>query len=131
MKFTIPRNKDFYCEFQIKEPNSTTPMDLAGATATFSLSEIGVNPCVVLANVPMTVIDEGGVIGAKNGRVALNLSADQTKDLYGDKGFAEDGYPLRPTYSAFIEIRSVKYPIDVAVSKVYVADGGETCPAQN
>ena len=129
MKFTIPRGKEFYCEFQIKEPNSTIPMDLEGGTAMFNLSAIGVNPCLILENIPMDVIDEGGTIGAKNGRVALTLTSDETKDLYGEKGFAEDGYPLMPTYSASIEIRGVTHPIDVDIPKVYISDGGETCLA--
>jgi len=128
MKFVIPRGKEFYCEFQIKEPNSNTPMDLAGAHAYFTLSTIGVNPCIVLDSIPMTVKDEGGAIGAKNGIVELTLTSDQTKDLKGRKGFPEDGYPLVPTYSASIAVRDAAYPIDVQIPKVYVLDEGEACP---
>lgn len=124
MQYTIPRGQEFYCEFVIKEPGSGTPMDMTGGSGVFNLSEIGVNPCLVLADVPMVV--EDGI----NGVISVTLTAEQTAPLIGRRGFAEDGYPIIPTYRATLDmINAEALPINVEIPQVYISDGGETCPA--
>ena len=121
MKYIIPRNKDFYCEFVIKEPGATIPMDVTGMTGTFTLSKIGDDPCTVLT-VPISVVN------GQNGIISINLSAEQTKGLVGRKGFPEDGYPLMPTYSGSLDLL-LDQPINVVVPKIYILDAGEeSCP---
>ena len=121
MKFTIPKNQEFYCKFQIKEPGSGTPMDITGAIGLFSLSSIG-NSCVSeLTDVPMAVED------AVNGEISVTLTVDQTANLEGRLGFAEDGYPLIATYKARIDITGITNPISVDIPKVYVSE--MSCPA--
>ncbi len=121
MKFTIPRGQEFYCEFQIKEPGSGTPMDITGAIGVFSLSSIGYSCTVELTDVPMVVED------AVNGKISITLDETQTANLEGQLGFAEDGYPLLPTYKARIDVTGITTPISVDIPKVYVSE--MTCPA--
>jgi len=122
MKFTIPEGRDFECLFQIKEPNSTTPMDLTGATGTFTMSTIGKQPCIVLNNIPMTVYD------AVNGKFKLSLTAEQTTGLATDTGFQEDGYPLTATYSALLEINQSEFgQIFANVPQIYILTTGTSC----
>ena len=120
MKYTIPRGEEFYCEFAIKEPLASVPMDVTGATGTFNLVRIGVNPCSVLEE-PLAVVD------GPNGIMSVSLTAVQTKDLTGRKGFMEDGYPLIATYTANLQIHASE-EISVSILKVYIADSGEVCP---
>ena len=123
MKYIIPRGKEFYCEFVIKEPGASVPMDVTGMTGTFTMSKIGVNPCAVLTT-SVTVKD------AINGIVSITLSAVETDSLLGRKGFAEDGYALMPTYSGSLDL--VKdYPINVVIPKIYILDDGQLCLAPN
>jgi len=122
MKYIIPRGKDFYCEFVIKEPGATTPMDVTGMTGTFTLSEIGVNPCTVLT---AQIAVKDGI----NGIVSINLSATETNLLTGRKGFAEDGYALIPTYSGSLSLMK-GHPIDIVIPKIYVLDDGASCVTQ-
>jgi len=122
-KFVIPQGRAFECIFPIKEPNSPTPMDITGATATFTLSTIGVSPCVVLNNIPMTIYD------AVNGKFKLNLTADQTSDLEGAKAFEEDGFPLSATYSALLEINHPTFgQIFASIPQCYIYETGTVCP---
>jgi len=122
MKFTIPAGRAFECTFQIKEPNSSTPMDLTGATGTFTMSTIGVNPCIVLDKITMTVDD------ALNGKFKLSLTAEQTTGLVSSKAGQEDGYPLTATYSALLEINQSEFGLIYAqVPQIYVTDIGTSC----
>ena len=123
MKYIIPKGKDFYCEFTIKEPGASVPMDVTGMTGTFTLSEIGVNPCSVITT-SIYVVD------AQNGVIAVSLSAEDTNTLHGRKGLPEDGYMLIPTYSASLDLFKDN-PINVVIPKVYVLDSGEVCPVQS
>lgn len=125
MQFIIPRGQDFYCEFTIKEPGSGTPMDLTGATGTFSLSDIGVNACMVLEPVALSFPD------AINGIAAVNLTSAQTEPLIGRRGFAEDGYPMIPTYRASLDIQTIDNPVYVEIPQVYISDDGTSCLAQS
>ena len=122
MKFVIPQGRAFECIFPVKEPNSPTPMDLTGASGTFTLSTIGNQPCVVLDKIPMTVYD------ALNGKFKLNLTAEQTEDLVGSKAAEEDGYPLSATYVALLEINQAEYgQIFANIPQVYIYETGSTC----
>ncbi len=121
MMYIIPKGKDFYCEFTIKEPGTTIPMDVTGMTGTFTLYTTGVDPCVEL-------VTSIFVVDGPNGKIGLNLSASSTDNLESRIGFAEDGYPLIPTYSASLDLM-LNNPINVLIPKVYVLDdGGEQCP---
>lgn len=117
MRFVIPKGVAFYCEFEVKEPGSSTPMDLTGATGTFTLSTIGPNVSLVLSDVPLVVQD------ADNGVISVSLTADQTEDLVSRRGFAEDGYPIVPTYKAQLDIQA-EDPISVSIPQVYINDSG-------
>ena len=121
MRFVIPQNEEFYCMFQVKEPGSGTPMDLTGASGVFSLTTIGIECLEVLTGVVMTVED------AINGEISVRLTSEQTSGLVSEIGFAEDGYPLMPTYKARIDISSIEAPISVDIPKVYVST--MSCPA--
>jgi len=120
MRFTIPRGKPFYCEFVIKEPGANIPMNVTGATGVFTLVEYGYNGCIALDALPMQVVD------GMNGIMSINLIAEQTGGLLGDRGFKEDGYPLLPTYRAQLDIVANE-PISVDIPKVYILDDGFTC----
>ncbi len=119
MKYIIPKGKDFYCEFTIKEPGAGVPMDVEGMTGTFTLSEIGIDPCVVL-------VTDIFVVDAENGLIAINLTANETNSLETRIGFAEDGYPIMATYSASLDLL-LDQPINVIIPKVYILDSGENC----
>ena len=121
MNFTIAEGADFYCEFTIKEPGASIPMDVAGATGTFILSTIGIDTCVVITQ-PMTVVD------GPNGLMSVSLTAEQTTGLESRVGFPEDGYLPVATYKALLDITATE-PINVLIPKVYITSGGETCPA--
>ena len=121
-KFIIPEGRSFECIFVIKEPNSTTPMDLTGATGTFTMSTIGSNPCIVLDNISMSVDD------ALNGKFKLSLTAEQTTGLESANAFAEDGYPLSATYSGLLEINQSGYgQIFAGVPQIYILTTGTAC----
>ena len=121
-KFTIVEGRAFECIFPIKEPNSPTPMDITGATGTFTLSSIGKSPCVVLDKIPMTVDD------ALNGKFKLNLTIEQTTGLVSDTAFQEDGFPTSATYSALLEIQHPEFgQIFAQINSVYVISMGEVC----
>ncbi len=120
MRFTISKNKEFYCKFQIKEPGSSIPMDITGATGLFTLSTIGIGCVSTIVDAPMIVED------AINGEISVTLSAADTALLEGRIGFAEDGYPLIATYKARIDITGTANPISVDIPKVYVSE--MTCP---
>jgi len=123
MRFIISKGQPFYCEFVVKEPGSNTPMNLTGATGTFTLSTIGVNPCIVINALPLTFPNP------TNGVAAVSLTAIQTATLTSMIGFSEDGYPLMPTYRGSLNINST-HPIYVELPKVYINDSGTSCPAQ-
>ncbi len=123
MKYIIPRGKDFYCEFVIKEPGASIPMDVTGMTGSFTMSEIGVNPCSVLTT-SITVQD------GPNGIISISFTAAETSTLLGRKGFAEDGYALIPTYSGSLDLM-LGDPINVMVPKIYILDDGSACPVTN
>ena len=149
MRYIIPRGKEFYCEFVIKEPGASIPMDVAGMTGEFTLSKIGVHPCRVLT-VPISVVDDStgtptppghipppggtppGTIpppsqpAGKNGLISISLTAAQTDVLIGCKGFAEDGYSLISTYSGSLSLMK-DYPIDIVIPKIYILDDGTSC----
>ena len=121
MKYTIPKGRPFYCEFVIKEPGASVPLDITGATGKFTLSKIGKRPCLVLEKA-MQVID------GKNGIIAVDLDVGDTIDLESAKGFPEDGYPLMATYSISLAIDAFQ-PINVTIPKVYISDEGLPCQA--
>lgn len=123
-KYIIPKGREFYCEFVIKEPGASTPMDLTGATGTFTLTTASKSPCKVLER-------QLDVKDGLNGIMSLTLSADDTKLLNGRTGFAEDGYPLIPTYAGSLYIETEEHPIDVLIERIYVLEEGEACPAVN
>ncbi len=120
MRFIIPEGKPFYCEFTIKEPNESTPMDLSGSIGKFSLSTIGPSSCLVLNDIAMNIED------AVNGLISVSLSSSQTSGLVSRVGFAEDGYPMVPTYKASIYITGGE-EVYVEIPKVYISDGGDVC----
>ncbi len=123
-KFVIPEGRAFECIFPIKQPNSPTPMDLTGATGTFTMSTIGKGSCIVLDKIPMTVYD------ALNGKFKLSLTAEQTTGLVSSEAFEEDGYPLSATYKVLLEINQSEYgQIFANIPQVYIYDSGSTCPA--
>lgn len=121
MKFIIPKGKEFYCEFTVKEPGAGVPMDLTDATGTFTLSTLDIEPCVAVGPVDLTFPDP------INGLAAVTLIATQTEDLISQRGFAEDGYPPMATYRAALDIET-ENPIYVEIPWIYVSDGGSTCP---
>lgn len=123
MKFIIPQGKDFYCEFVVKEPGVSTPMDLVGATGTFDLFTLDATPCKVISDAPITVTD------GQNGTVAISLTSTQTADLEGRRGFAEDGYPPIATYKGSLTIQADN-PIYVEIPQVYVSESGAACPVE-
>lgn len=116
MRFTIHEGKDFYCEFVIKEPGASVPMDVTGATGTFVLSTIGHNPKEVISK-DMSVVD--GI----NGIMSVSLDATETDGLMSRVAFPEDGYPPIPTYKAELNIHATE-PISVFIPKVYVINQG-------
>ena len=121
MNFTILKDADFYCEFTIKEPGASIPMDVTEATGTFILSTIGINSCTVITQ-PMNVVD------GPNGLMSVSLTAEQTSELESRVGFPEDGYLPIATYKALLDITAAE-PVNVLIPKVYITSGGETCPA--
>ena len=121
MNFTIQEGSDFYCEFTVKEPGASVPMNISGATGTFTLSTIGHDNCIAIT-APLNVVD------GQNGVIAVSLTADQTKGLISRVGFPEDGYMPIPTYKAKLDIQADN-PISVLIPKVFIAAGGEACPA--
>ena len=121
MRFVIPRGKSFYCEFTVKEPGASIPMDLTGSTGTFDMSTIGPNSCLVLEAIPL------GIVDAENGIVSLSLTPEQTADLTSRRGFAEDGYPIVPTYKGSLHIVGTE-EIYVEIPKIYISDSGTQCP---
>ena len=131
MKYVIPSGRPFYCEFQIKEPGESMPMDVTGASGTFTLSEIGHNPCLVLS-APIEVVDN------QNGVVSISLTALQTMNLEGRRGLPEDGYLLMPTYAGALDmmipdpdpVGLPDVPVNVFIPKVYIQEVGEVCPAK-
>ncbi len=123
-KFVIPEGRAFECIFPVKEPNSPTPMDLTGASGTFTMSTIGVGPCIVLDNIPMTVYD------ALNGKFKLTLTAEQTTGLVSSEAFEEDGFPLSATYKALLEINQPEFgQIFASIPQIYILNTGSACPA--
>ena len=119
MKYVIPRGKEFYCEFVVKEPGASVPMDVSGMTGEFTLSKIGINPCSVLTT-PISVVD------ATNGIISITLTSTETGALTGRKGFAEDGYTLIPTYSGSLDLLK-DFPINTIIPKIYILDDGSNC----
>ena len=122
MRYIIPKGKEFYCEFSIKEPGASVPMDVTGMTGEFTLSKIGINPCTVLTT-SISVVDP------LNGLISITLGASETATLEGRKGFAEDGYALIPTYSGSLSLMK-GHPIDIVIPKIYVLDDGASCVTQ-
>ncbi len=123
MKYIIPRGKPFYCEFKIKEPGASVPMDVTGMTGSFTLSEIGISPCSVLTT--SIAVQDG-----PNGTISISLTAEETSSLLGRKGFAEDGYALVATYSGSLDLM-LDDPINVIIPKIYILDDGSACLAAN
>ena len=125
MRFVINKGKIFECEFVIKQPGASVPLDINGATGTFTLSTIGHNSCVALEEIDLTIADE---LAGQNGKFTLTLSALQTSTLNGAKAFAEDGYPLIATYSGTLDITHPEEgKIFVDILKIYVRDSGIAC----
>ena len=122
-KFTIPQGREFEGIFVIKEPNSGTPLDLTGASGTFTLSSIGVAGCVVIDKKAMTIFD------AINGKFKITLTADETATLETSLGLQEDGYPLSATYKALLDIDASVGKVYVRVPQIYVESVGDSCPA--
>jgi len=121
-KFTIPQGREFEGIFVIKEPNSGTPLDLTGASGTFTLSSIGVAGCVVIDKKAM------GIFDAINGKFKITLTADETADLETSLGLQEDGYPLSATYKALLDIDASVGKVYVRVPQIYVESVGDSCP---
>jgi len=120
MRFTIPKGQDFYCEFEIKEPGTSTPMDITGCTGIFNLSTLGFTCTEAIKDAPMVIQD------AVNGVISLSLTADQTKDLISEVGFAEDGYAPIATYKGRVDITGLEKPISVDIRQIYISDMGCT-----
>lgn len=131
MRFVIPKGEEFYCEFTIKEPGASIPMDLTGAAGTFKISTIGPNPCLILSDVPIVVVDP------LNGLISITLTSEQTTLLDGRAGFAEDGYPIVPTYKGALDIIAqtqevvdgpvIDVPVYVEIPQIYISNFGESC----
>lgn len=117
MRFIIPKGKEFECEFVVKEPGSSTPMDLTGYIGTFTLSTIGPEPILLIDSVGLTISD------AINGVASVTLSAAQTANLTGRRGFAEDGFPMIATYRATLDLSGSEI-ISVEIPQVYITDDG-------
>ena len=125
MKFVINRGQPFECEFVIKQPGASVPLDINGSAGVFNLSTIGHNSCIALQDIPLGITDEQA---GQNGIFTLSLTALQTSELIGAKAFAEDGYPLIATYSATLDIlHPEEGKIFVDILKVYVRDSGAVC----
>jgi len=125
MKFVINRGQPFECQFVIKQPGASVPLNINGATGFFTLSSIGHNACIAIEDVVLTIADETAGL---NGKFDLVLTAEQTSDLIGAKAFAEDGYPLIATYSGTIDIiHPEEGQILVDILRIYVRDSGVTC----
>ena len=116
MRFTIPKNQDFYCEFEIKEPGASIPMDITGATGVFNLSTLGFTCVEAIKDAPMVIQD--GI----NGIISVTLTADETKDLISEVAFAEDGYAPIATYKGRIDISDLIKPISVDIRQVYISN---------
>ena len=125
MRFVINRGQPFSCEFVIKQPGASVPLDITGSIGTFTLSTIGINACIVIPATPLTIVDD---LAAQNGQFNLDLTAEQTTDLVGNKGFAEDGYQLIATYTGALDIwHPEEGDIFVDIAQIYVKDQGVTC----
>ena len=59
----------------VKQPRSTTPLDLTGSTGTFTMSSLGEDSCKVIDGKDMPIYD------AVNGKFLITLTADETADL--------------------------------------------------
>ncbi len=122
-KFKIVKGREFKCTFIIKEPTSPDPVELvAGDTGSFVLSTYGPSPEVLL-EVYMAL---GTPEDSANGKMFLNLTAEETADLPSDVQFGEDGFPLHPTCQALLDITSaVTGKIYAQVPQIYVVDIGD------
>ena len=122
-KFTIYEGRAFNCVFPIKQPDSPTPMDLTGASATFTLSTIDSPVCVALNKIPMSIYGD-----AVNGKFALSLTSEQTTGLVTKNGFEEDKYQTMATYKVVIEINHPTYgQIFARIPAVYIESMGDVC----
>ena len=122
MRFIIHEGKEFSCEFVIKQPGASVPLDITGSTGAFTLATIGPNSLHRVGPVDMTINSE---LDGQNGIFTLILTAEQTTGLIGDKAFAEDGYPLIPTHTAALDIvHPEEGNIFVDIAKIYVKNIG-------
>lgn len=121
MRMTIIKGKPFQADFVVKMNGSTNTLPLNPAdTGKISFYTIGVNPSKVLSDVAMTQQDSA------NGTFRCNLTAEQTVVFETRLGFGEDGYPVMPTYKAFIEFQTVNQGyMQSEIEEIYVVDMGE------
>ena len=123
-KLIIIKGRPYEAKFIIKASGSLTGVDLDPLldTGTFTLSSSGVNPCLLLSKIPMTITD------APNGEFTLTLTAEQTLDLPYDIEFGEDGYPVTASCSAVLDIDTqAEGKIFAQMPKIYVQNLGEAC----
>ena len=116
MRFTIPKGQDFYCEFEIKEPGASIPMDITGGIGTFNLSTLGFTCTEAIKDAPMVIQDP------VNGIISISLTADETKDLISEVSFAEDGYAPLATYKGRVDITNLEKPISVDIRQVFISN---------
>ncbi len=125
MRFVINEGQEFTCEFVIKQPGASVPLDITGATGTFTMSTNGPISCEVISATPLVIENE---LNGQNGIFTLTLTAEQTTGLQGDKGFAEDGYPLIATHTGALDIQHpIEGEIFVDIAKIYVKNLGASC----
>jgi hypothetical protein len=120
MRMTIVKGKPFQADFVVKLNGSTNalPLNIAD-TGKITFYTNGVNPEKVLIDISMIQQD------ASNGKFRLNLTAEQTAVFETKIGFAEDGYPVEPTYKALAEFNTVNQGYMMAeVSEIYIVDMG-------
>lgn len=120
MKFEIVKGREYVATFVIKRNGSTTPIELDDVdTGTFTISKNGVNPQIVLENIPMTISNASG------GEFTLTLDADDTDLLFGEVGLREDGYVSYATYKGVAEFNTVEQGKMIAVvERIYCVDMG-------
>jgi len=125
MKVEIIRGQPYTAKFVIKENGSGLPLPLDPSDqGTFTISEEGTTPVVVIDDAPMTITDP------ENGEFTLELTSEQTCKLAGSVGFQEDRFPSMPKYTGVAKFNTVGQGYMQAVVPVFVRDIGEDCAEQ-
>jgi hypothetical protein len=123
-KFQIVKGREFKCTFIIKEPGSSQPVKLnPGDSGSFTISSYGVAPKVIIGDLLLTLGTDADNL---NGKMFLNMTAEETGILPADVEFGEDGFPIHPTCKGLIDADTfVTGKLYATVVKIYVQDMGE------